>query len=219
MTNQGRKDLKWAMRYALLEQSGYSKEQKKFVKEEATYEQLLNLCFNKKTKEVYFESSILEMVAVSRLLKIEGEDIRATFGKITGSGTGNAGQAKVNIKGNVQAFLNSINKMTNDVKDYFSSPDGIRTSKIGAFVISGITLSVIAAWTFKRFFSAEAKACSYSSNRESCIREYKNKAITATIQRLKTEKVMCSKSFSPSECNTRIDNEIQKWQSKFVPFY
>jgi hypothetical protein len=72
MTEEMKNDLKWAMRSYLVEACSNNKLltesdqtiQKKFVKEEATYEQLLNLCFNRKSEERYLDSTVLEMAAI-----------------------------------------------------------------------------------------------------------------------------------------------------------
>lgn len=67
LTKESKQDLRWAMKAYLLEQASVLKEGRdfvqKFVMEEATYEQLLNLCFNPKRDEVYLEAEELEKVA------------------------------------------------------------------------------------------------------------------------------------------------------------
>jgi len=67
LTKESREDLKWAMKAHLLEQASVLQEGRDFVQEfvmkEATYEQLLNLCFNPKRDDVYLESEVLEKVA------------------------------------------------------------------------------------------------------------------------------------------------------------
>jgi len=71
LTKKDRKDLRWAMKVALLEQSKKIEDAEakqivvEFVKHEATYEQLLNLTFNPfDSEQVYAESRVLENVAM-----------------------------------------------------------------------------------------------------------------------------------------------------------
>jgi len=71
LCKEDRKDLAWAMRKSLLEQisTGVLTESadasaRNFIYNEATYEQLLNLCFNESREEKYLPASLLEQVAV-----------------------------------------------------------------------------------------------------------------------------------------------------------
>ena len=71
LCKEDRKDLVWAMRKSLLEQvnTGVLTESadasaRNFILNEATYEQLLNLCFNENREEKYLPAGILEQVAV-----------------------------------------------------------------------------------------------------------------------------------------------------------
>ena len=62
LTPNDREDLRWAMQAALLEQTAVLHENKETVKDyvlqEATYEQLLNLCFNPySSDDVYLEGA------------------------------------------------------------------------------------------------------------------------------------------------------------------
>jgi hypothetical protein len=233
MTEQDRNDLKWAMKYALLEQCNKSnkceKNRKKFIKEEATYEQLLNLCFVKDTKNTYMESSALEMVAAARMIKMEqtaiksgkkiifeGDqvpvDSRAVIGGITNKAQGLVGKTKEMG----QTVLAKINQMAAQVKQYYNNPENAKTLKVGGIILTGVATAVAAAWIFKRFFSAAAKACAGAPDRNACIKEYKNRAVTATIQRLEAEKAACAQSPNPQECNAKLDAEIQKWRGKLV---
>ncbi|MEI7943109.1 MAG: hypothetical protein WCH76_08140 [Candidatus Riflemargulisbacteria bacterium] len=71
LTQEMKNDLVWAMRAYLTEACNNNKFvtesdqqiQKKFIKEEATYEQLMNLCFNKSSKDRYMDSEVLESFA------------------------------------------------------------------------------------------------------------------------------------------------------------
>jgi len=73
-----RKDFIWAMRSALLEQCHRSKVLTesnrsvavKFIKEEATYEQLLNLVYNPGREQNYLSSEILEAIVIATLPKV-----------------------------------------------------------------------------------------------------------------------------------------------------
>jgi hypothetical protein len=72
-----REDLRWAMQAALLEQTAVLHENKETVKDyvlqEATYEQLLNLCFNPFSSDsVYMESIDLEHVAKDLIFEMTG---------------------------------------------------------------------------------------------------------------------------------------------------
>jgi hypothetical protein len=70
LCKEDREDLKWACQAALLEASSShpnNEELKKFILEEATYEQILNLACNPyDSKEIYFEAEVIE-VAESEL--------------------------------------------------------------------------------------------------------------------------------------------------------
>jgi len=74
MSNNSRKILEQSMRIALLshcKKSGKcTTESKKFIKEEATFEQLLNLVYNPKRQEKYLSSSLLETVAILSTAKM-----------------------------------------------------------------------------------------------------------------------------------------------------
>ncbi len=67
------RDLKWAMQKTLIENienNGILAEnditiQKKYIKTEVTYEQLLNMCFNNNVDNVYLESDVLEYSAIN----------------------------------------------------------------------------------------------------------------------------------------------------------
>lgn len=77
MTNNDKMDLRWAMQAALLEQASVlhenKNEVKNFVLAEATYEQLLNLCFNPfDSNEVYMESTDLEYIAQDVIYEMTG---------------------------------------------------------------------------------------------------------------------------------------------------
>jgi len=81
LCKEDRKDLVWAMRRALLEQinTGILTESadasaRNFIFNEATYEQLLNLCFNENREEKYLPASILEQVAVGVYENFVNED-------------------------------------------------------------------------------------------------------------------------------------------------
>jgi len=80
LSEKVKKDLTWAMRAALLEQCMSSKVlkeskehmdvAKKFIKEEATYEQLLNLTYNPVREKHYLSTDILESCALFGLKRI-----------------------------------------------------------------------------------------------------------------------------------------------------
>jgi len=75
LTKNDRTDLKWAMQAAILEQARLvteSKQVSQFILKEATYEQMLNLCFNSKHKTSYQDAEVLENVAISCILEAAG---------------------------------------------------------------------------------------------------------------------------------------------------
>ena len=77
LTQNDKSDLRWAMQAALLEQTHVLHENRETVKDyvlqEATYEQLLNLCFNPySSNEVYMESEDLEWVAQDVIYEMTG---------------------------------------------------------------------------------------------------------------------------------------------------
>jgi len=75
LTKNDRSDLKWAMQAALIEQSRLvteSRQVSNYILQEATYEQMLNLCFNPKHKTSYRDAEVLENVAISCILEAAG---------------------------------------------------------------------------------------------------------------------------------------------------
>ena len=71
LCKEDRRELVWAMRKSLLEQVDTSVltesknvSAKNFIHNEATYEQLMNLCFNENREEKYLSAAVLEGVAV-----------------------------------------------------------------------------------------------------------------------------------------------------------
>jgi hypothetical protein len=92
LTPNDRDDLRWAMQAALLEQTSVLHENRETVKDyvlqEATYEQLLNLCFNPySSNDVYMEAQDLEWVAKDVIYEMTGAygysnyDLDTTAGK------------------------------------------------------------------------------------------------------------------------------------------
>jgi hypothetical protein len=80
LCKEDRKELVWAMRKSLMEQVGSavltesaSVSAKNFILNEATYEQMLNLCFNPNREEKYLPASVLEQVAVKTYEKYVAE--------------------------------------------------------------------------------------------------------------------------------------------------
>jgi hypothetical protein len=80
LTPNDREDLRWAMQASLLEQTKVLQESSKenmksYILNEATYEQMLNLCFNPyPSDEVYMESEELEVVAKSVIYEMTIDD-------------------------------------------------------------------------------------------------------------------------------------------------
>jgi hypothetical protein len=72
LTSNDRLDLKFAMQAAVLEEAAYTGNVvlESYIKEEMTYEQLLNVCYNLNRDDVYMESSLLEHVAQDYILKM-----------------------------------------------------------------------------------------------------------------------------------------------------
>ena len=52
------------------------------------------------------------------------------------------------------------------------------------------------------------------SERESCIKKYKNEAIKAQIRALEGSKKLCSKSKNPKVCTSKVEVKIQKLKAK-----
>ena len=192
LNEQDRKDLSWAMKTHLLEQcvdlGGCSRDKIDFIKESATYEQLLNLCFNKNPSEVYFESQDLESLVVMGLLKFEGlidaydgqivlnesllEESKEKPGFIrkgyaaVAKKAGEAYEGAKKLPGKAKelgrkAFsVETYKQMGRDVQDWYQSPAGKKAMKRGYIAIAGIAaISVLATWIYKKKFSASAKAC------------------------------------------------------------
>lgn len=76
ISEQDKKDIKWACQAALLEMSAYSENREQirnFVLNEATYEQLLNLTHN--APNCYTESSVIELFIVESLAESLGRKL------------------------------------------------------------------------------------------------------------------------------------------------
>lgn len=72
LTSNDRLDLKFAMQAAVLEEAAYTGNVvlESYIKEEMTYEQLLNVCYNAERDDVYMESCLLEQFAQDYILKM-----------------------------------------------------------------------------------------------------------------------------------------------------
>lgn len=118
--NSFQQDLDWAMRRALIDQSRSNKiltestlhESVKFIQEDATYEQLLNLTYNPKRDEKYLPREVLESIAYSihrDLLKGPGKKVVEEAAPKTGRGqsTG-SGKSGAEFKENMKAFRDGV---------------------------------------------------------------------------------------------------------------
>jgi len=82
LTKNDQASLKWACQMAVMSQAPVvteNAEMFKFVQEELTYEQLLNLCFNPSRDEVYMESEVLEDTAKQMILEISNGETKSKF--------------------------------------------------------------------------------------------------------------------------------------------
>lgn len=201
-----RRDLTWAMKKALLEhaqenealfENDYSTV-KDWILNEATYEQLLNLCFNYKADK-YYDAALIESVILTE--RKSGKAYALEMRKIKASKSAD--------------FAKKIDAYISGVQDYFKSPQGKQVLKFGGLAILGtVALSTAAYYIYKRYFSAEAKACKNASDFKACVKKYRIDAIKKVIQKLKADKSACSKTKDPQKCNARLAKEISKWQEK-----
>jgi hypothetical protein len=79
----------------------------------------------------------------------------------------------------------------------------------------GVTLAVAAATaaayaTYKRYFTAAAKACRNSEDREECLRQYRKKAALQKAQDLQSSLSKCNNTNDPEKCKASIANKIAK---------
>jgi len=228
MDNAFRRDLTWAMKKTLLEnlQEGNFlveevEDYKNWILNEATYEQLLNLCFNNKEGK-YYEASLIESLILTEvskseaLSKLTARQERLGTKKVAKYYDLQKRRIKADIAGDtarkIDAFLSNMGK---SVRDYFKSEQGKQTLKYGGLAILGaVALGVAANFIYKRYFSAAAKACKNAKDVKACMKKFEKDAIKKTIQKLKQEKAACSKTAKPEKCSARLDKEIKKWQAK-----
>jgi hypothetical protein len=79
----------------------------------------------------------------------------------------------------------------------------------------GVTLAVAAVTaaayaTYKRYFTAAAKACRNSEDREECLRQYRKKAALQKAQELQSGLSKCNSTSDPEKCKASIANKIAK---------
>ena len=239
-----RADLKFAVRQVILEGIDENKKMDKatrlkaikFVRESATYEQLLNLALNPKTKDgVMLESEDLAEVCAKGIAAIvteatvvpaagkpvtEGaiDNLKGYAGKAgdafgqakdkAGDAAVKAGSALADAGGKAGAVAA---KIANKAVD---NPQAVAT---GAFVLAGASLLAIGSmYIYKRFFSASAKACKgkEGAERTKCVADFKVKAISSTISKLKSSASKCAKAKDPAKCRANIAKEVSRWEAK-----
>ena len=214
MDKQFRKDLSWAMKKTLLEfvndgnfllENDVS-DTKNWILKEATYEQLLNLCFNQKENK-YYDTTLIESLILTERVQLNSRQKHPGLSQKAELAT----QKGLSADARKKYFYDVLA----GIKDYFQSEQGKKVLKIGGLAVLGaIALGVAANYVYKRYFSESAKACKNASDFKACVVKYKKQAIQKTLQRLKQEKSQCSKTSKPEKCNARLNKEISKWENK-----
>ena len=155
-----RSDLKWAMQAALLEQSRIvteSKQVSQFILKEATYEQMLNLCFNPRHKTTYHDSEVLESVAVTVISDLVNPPstwdmfnvVESVLGEAQGGGT-------------AKRFAATAREAGKRAQKAAKGPGYV--SKAGQLAAKTAESDNLENWEFDRFIAGRKAAGSYGGS-------------------------------------------------------
>jgi len=211
LNEQDRTDLAYSIKVSLLEQCcndpKYFKQNFndiiKFITEDATYEQLLNLSFNSKRNEKYLPSEVLECVAVWTTLNELSIMIpdNVILEKI------NASEA---IKKQWKRLSIWIKKEKQQAAEKFKKYPGIK--KYVKWALIGIPSGVGAAFVYKKFFSNSAKSCKglVGPAYQKCIKKVKIKAHQSSLIALRQALTNCKQTTNSIKCKQKYQKEIER---------
>jgi hypothetical protein len=92
---------------------------------------------------------------------------------------------------------------------------GTHKKALGAAAIAAIA-AYAGVKAYKKWFSASAKACAgkSGSEKDACVKQYKNKAVQAQIQATGAGAGACSKAKDPAKCKAQIQSRISSLKGK-----
>ena len=197
MNNQFREDLNWALKAQLINSCRENKtltesaqvDQIKFISEQATYEQMLNLCFVKDPNKDYFSQELLESIATLAIYDfakngnleettetkpIEGsaamfESVYQTLHEAKGKGlqqaiTGRkiAAEKTAGKSKATEAFINDLYQQAKSAKEKvlkFLTGKTPASYYTALAVLGAAAIGAVAYYFYKNHLSQAAKAC------------------------------------------------------------
>jgi len=96
---------------------------------------------------------------------------------------------------------------------------GMEAAKISAkgFIPHAIVVAAIITASivlYKKYMSKAARACRGNEDKSRCIIQYKMKAYSEQIKKLKKDAAICKKSKNPAKCSNKIKNKINSISQK-----
>ncbi len=189
-----------------------------FIKEEATYEQLLNLTFNSKRQETYLPAEVLESVAswvvLCQLENMIPEDNLSEMGSDILEGTilTEKDSAAAAAKKKWQQLSKWIRDQKKRNAARLRKHPGIK--KYGKWITLSIAATTGAAFVYTKFLS-DASKCKGKTGAtyKACMKKVKITAQQEAVRALKMGMSTCSQFKDVAKCKVSYQKEIKKRQA------
>lgn len=194
--NEYQKDLRWAMRMAVLQEG----RKRKIILTESHKQRVMEASYNDLYKMVFGtvpEHKLIGFLEATGTMDTMMSNMRTA-----------ASSAGERIKSGAQASSTSITNWTKNMVDKYPA-----TSWAVIGIVTAVSISAAAFFIYKRFISKSGRYCAKlrGQDKKECFAKFKSNAIRATLLSLNNAKRGCTNTRNPAKCEINYDKKIRFW--------